>query len=343
MTEFKPQAAIYTPQDAARYGMQAIKKVSAQKMRGLKLEIAEIRDYFAPVMPGQVAAIIAQTSHYKSGFMHFWERSAAEQLIAENREDESIIHVSVEECIEEQIFLEFARESGEDAGRMAHGIVQDWGRLEAAAMRVELIPIYRVGDSLARPEDLQNLYLSNIIKAIKELTGGQVTGNQIKPAAIFVDYLQALPFDPEVKGTGGDYANQRRLQVRQDVYRLRQAAALFNCPVVVAVQAKQRLDGAPSSDFQMPGIYDGEESSSIAQRCDRIIQLWMPKMTHSVGAEVEYKNIKFTVGEDVLWVKVGKQRGGFPSGKSWMCRVKFAKNEIAPDAFFKRGVDEKGA
>ena len=55
-------------------------------------------------------------------------------------------------------------------------------------------------------------------------------------------------------------------------------------------------------------------------------------MTHAVGTPIEYKNIAFTVAENLLWVKVGKQRGGFPSGRSWMCRVDFAHNNIAPEA-----------
>lgn len=332
-------AAIFTPQEAARYALGTIKKAIEQQRRGLKLDIAEIRDYLAPVMPGQVLAVVAQTSHYKTGFFHFWERTAAKQLIAEKRENESIIHVSVEECIEEQIYLEFANESGEDAGRLAHGIVQDWSKLEQAAIRIEQIPIYRIGDSLARPDEMQNLTLSNILRSVKELTEGRVTGNPIIPAALFVDYLQALPFDPEVRGVGRDYGEQRRLQVRQDIYRLRKAAAWLNCPVIVAVQAKQHLDGAPSKNIQIPGIYDGEESSSIAQRCDRIIQLWMPKMNHAVGTLVEFKNLSFNVAENMLWIKVGKQRGGFPSGKGWMCRIDFATNTIAPDARMSKGIN----
>jgi len=333
MTQFRASTAIFTPQEAARYGLEAIRKTAAQKARGLRLDIAEIRDYFAPVMPGQLCAVIAQTSHYKSGFLHFWERATAHQLIDEMRNDESIIHISVEECVEEQIFLEFARESGENAGKLAHGIVQDWSKLEQAAIQVETIPIYRVGDSLARPEDMQNLYLSNIIRAIKELVDGKVTGQPIIPAALFVDYLQAMPFDPETKGSTTEYGAKRRLQVREDIYRLRQAAAYFTCPVVVAVQAKQRLEGAPSGSIQIPGIYDGEESSSIAQRSDRIIQLWMPKMTHAIGSTVSDKGLEFTVTDNMLWIKIGKQRGGFPSGKSWRCYINFERNQIAPSAF----------
>jgi hypothetical protein len=330
MRTIDTNVAIYTPQEAARYGLDAIHRMKNQKMRGLDLNIADIRDYFAPILPGQLGVIIAQTSHYKSGFLHFWERESAKQLIEENRVNESIIHISVEECIEEQIFLEFARESGEDAGNLARGEVQDWSRLESAAIYVETVPIYRIGDSIARSEEFQNLYLSNIIRSLRDLIDGKITGSKIKPAAIFVDYLQALPFDPEVKGAGGAYSDQRRLQVRQDIYRLRQASTFFDCPVVVAVQAKQHLDGAPSKDIQIPGIYDGEESSGIAQRADRIIQLWMPKMTHSTGSFIELNNNSIQVMQNTLFIKVGKQRGGFPSGKCWHCMIDFNKNNICP-------------
>jgi replicative DNA helicase len=329
--QFDTGVAIYTPQEAARYGLDAIHRMVGMKMRGLNLNIAEIRDYLAPVMPGQLCVVLAQTSNYKSGFLHFWEREAAKQLIEENRLNESIIHISVEECVEEQIFLEFARESGEDAGHLARGIVQDWSKLEAAAIYIETVPIYRIGDSLSRSEEFQSLYLSNIIRSLKDLVEGKITGSVIKPAAIFVDYLQALPFDPEVKNAGGAYQEQRRLQVRQDTYRLRQAANFFDAPVIVAVQAKQHLEGAPSKDIQIPGIYDGEESSSIAQRSDRIIQLWMPKMTHTTGMNLEYNNLKFEVRHNTLFIKIGKQRGGFPSGKTWQCFIDFDKNNIAPE------------
>jgi hypothetical protein len=207
--------------------------------------------------------------------------------------------------------------------------VQDWSKLEQAAVRVGQIPIYRIGESIARAEDMPKLYLSNMIRSLVDLVDGKVSGEKIKPAAIFFDYLQAFPIDPEIQANG-DVNTQRRLQVRSDLYRLRQAAAYFDCPVVVAIQAKQFLDGAAGKDWQVPGIYDGEESSSIAQRSDRIIQLWMPKQTHPIGYEINHKAVSFTVTENIIVLKVGKQRGGLPSGRSWMLQVDFAKNEIAP-------------
>ena len=326
--KFDPKTAIYTPQQVATYGMTAVQNARDNALRGLGINIAEIRDYFAPVMPGQVCAIVAQTSHYKSGFLHFVEHQAAQQLIQENRENEILIHVSVEECVEEQAFLEFARESDEDPGKLARGQVQDWNKLMAAAIRVGNVPIYRIGDSLARAEDMPKLYMSNMIRSIKTLAE-DVLDWKPKVAGLFFDYLQAFPIDPEIGKTSTDI--QRRLQVRSDIFRLRQAAAYFKAPVYVAVQAKQHLDGA-HPPIMLPGIYDGEESSSIAQRCDRVISLWMPKLTHSVGTRIQEGAFDFTVEENILWLKVCKQRGGLPSGKAWMCRIDFRSNTIAPEA-----------
>lgn len=335
MKEFSPDKAVYTPAEVSRYTQEWIEQIEQKKDRAIQIGIPTLRNYFAPLMPGQICAVIAQTSHYKSGFLHAWERSIALELMKNGRDDEILIHVSVEESVEEQGILHLAIESGEDSERLARGEVQDWSKLRQAAIRIGTIPIYRIGDALARPEDLPNLYLSNMIKAVEYVQSkGDPKLFDWKPkiAGIFVDYLQAMPFDPEHRVPGND---QRRLQVRDDIYRLRQAAHRFDCPVIVAVQAKQHLDGAPSETFQLPGIYDGEESSSIAQRSDRIICLWMPKMSAAVGTTIEFKNVSFTVAENLLFVKVAKQRGRLPSGKTFKCRIDFQNGTILEESQYK--------
>lgn len=321
---FDPGTAIYTPAEVSTYAVQQVRFIEANKHRALKFFVPGIDDYFAPLLPGQVCAVIAQTSNYKSGFLHAWEYAAANQLMQENRADEIIVHVSVEEPVEEQAYLMFGIETGEDAGEIARGNVQDWKRLHQAAMRIGTVPIYRIGDSLARAEDFPNLYLSNMIRAIKYMQT-KLLDRGLKIASLFFDYLQAFPFDPEVKRTRRDA--QRRLQVREDIYRLRQAAALFDAPVIVGVQAKQMLNSAHKAMY-IPGIYDGEESSAIAQRCDRIIQLWMPKMNWPVGEIIDYGDINYQVDENLLFLKVGKQRGRLPSGKTYKCRIDFQHNKI---------------
>lgn len=317
----------YTPQQVATYGLNAVENIIKNTQRGVKIAVPELGKYFAPVMPGQICAVIAQTHHYKSGFLHFVEHELAMQLIEEQRQDEIIVHVSVEEGVEEQAFLEFARYCGEDAGKIASGNIQDWGKLREAAVHVGNIPIYRIGDSLARAEDTPSLHMGNMVKAIEYMVNDLLDWKP-KIAALFFDYLQAFPLDPDIRKAGID--GQRRLQVREDIYRLRKAAAHFNCPVFVAVQAKQHMDGC-KPPIMIPGIYDGEESSSIAQRCDRILTLWMPAKTNSLGEHISFKGREFAVEEPMLWIKVAKQRGGFPSGAVFPCLINFKTNKITLD------------
>jgi hypothetical protein len=324
--EFNPATAIYTPSEVATYGKRAIEEIKQNQERALKFFIPGIADYFAPMLPGQLCGVIAQTSNYKTGFLYAWQEFAAKQLEAEGRTDEIIIHVSVEETIEEQAYLLLGIETGEDAGDLAQGQVQDWDRLEQAAVKIGTIPIYRIGDSLARADEFHNLYLSNMARAIMYLRDEILEGKK-KIAAIFWDYLQAFPYDPEVQRYGNKEA-QRRLQVREDIYRLKRAHAVLKCPGVVAVQAKQILSDTANKSMYIPGKYDGEESSAIGQRLQRIISLWMPKNNWPVGQKIDYGDLTYTVEESLLWVKVCKQQGRLPSGRGWPCRVDFQRNRI---------------
>jgi hypothetical protein len=105
-------------------------------------------------------------------------------------------------------------------------------------------------------------------------------------------------------------------------------ANYFECPVIVGIQAKQHLSGNAGQNMMLPGVYDGEETSSIGQRFDRLLSLWMPKMTHTVGDWLEHGNIRFEVDEETLWMKVLKQRGGLPSGRAWRCRIDFNQGTV---------------
>jgi replicative DNA helicase len=326
MPEFDPKTAIYSPSEFATYGLEAIKNKENTAFKAIPLGIPMIEDYFAPVHPGQTVGIVGQTSHYKSGFLHYVEHQAAMELNKMGRTEECIVHISVEECVEEQAFLELSRYSGESMGGLARGDVQDWNKLEAASYKVSNIPIYRIGDSLARSEDIPNLYLTNIIKSLRHV----VKEMNLKIAMIALDYLQALPIDPEMKGF--DVEAQRRLQVRSDAYRLRSIASQFHCPVWVAVQAKQKLNMVNDRGVSplIPSMYDAEESSSIAQRFDRLIGLWFPARSYPIGTKVRMGSWEYIVDEDTLMVKINKQRGGLPAGRTYECKIDFSNNMIVP-------------
>ena len=208
---FDPKRAVYTPPEVSTYGLSAIRSIKERSRRALALGIGKVDDYFAPLLPGELAAVIAQTSNYKSGFLHCIEKHAAQQIQREKR-NEILIHVSVEESIEQQAFYMLAREAGENAGRLARGDVLDWNKLNSAATFVGTVPIYRIGESLARAEDFPYLSISNMIRAIRTISDGKVTNEKRPIAGLFFDYLQAFPIDNETANKS-KLETQRRLQV----------------------------------------------------------------------------------------------------------------------------------
>lgn len=327
-----PRRAVHTPAETARLTVQRIERMAQNKHRRIPFDLfPEIEAYFADLMPGELCGVLAQTSNYKTGLITLWERDTAHKLRAQGREDEVIFHVDTENAVETLGMMEVSRLSGHSVPDLSRGNVRDWGKVIRAADKIAGIEIYRIAASLGR-DDVPDLYLSNIYRAIHHAVSGKLYDRPLKPAAIFVDYLQALPLDPEVKRSTKDLDKQRRLQVREDVYRLRRMANHFDCPVVMGVQAKQVLQWHPGPNMMIPGIFDGEETSAIAQRLDRYLSLWMPKMTHTVGDSLQHGKVRFEVSENTLWIKVLKQRGGLPSGRAWMCSIDYDKQTISKEA-----------
>jgi hypothetical protein len=327
---------IYSPHDAAMLGYKQAQKAAEHSQFGIELDIKgtdpAIKDYFAPLLPWEICAVQAQTSNGKTYFTNWWERQIAAQLKRQGR-DEIIIHVSLEESIEAMAFQDYGRILGQKPADFARGNFTDWARMQWAMSQIDGVPVWRIGDSAERPIDAPELYLSNIYRAIRELVEGKITGEPWKPAVVIVDYLQALPIDPEVRQATRD--NQRRLQVAQDVFRLREMTTHLQCPVIVPLQAKQSLEGN-NAPLMIPGVYDGMETSTIATRFDRILSLWMPKTTNIVDSTVANKDgtISFTVKENQAFLKVNKQRGGLPAGRVWELRIDYEKQEYQ-DVYYK--------
>lgn len=324
--------AVNTPAETARKTVARIKKMEAERERAMPLQLPQIGNYFAALTPGELCGVLAQTSNYKTSFKAWWERNLAAHLKHQGREDEVIFHIDTENAVETLGVTEAARLSNHSVADLSRGNVRDWAEIIIAADKIADIEIYRIASSLGR-DDVPDLYLSNIYRAIRLATSGELYGRELKPACIFVDYLQALPLDPEVKRSTRDKDKQRRLQVRDDVYRLRRMANHFACPVVMGVQAKQKLGWHPGPNMMLPGIYDGEETSAIAQRIDRYISLWMPKMTHTIGDSLKHGKMRFEVKENTLFLRVVKQRGGLPSGRIWQLEIDYKAQEIyLPDS-----------
>lgn len=321
--------AVYTPQEVSTLGLSEIRRAEMNRSRVVPLHVPIIDDYFYALRPGEICAVQAQTHNFKSGFISAWEAFLAEELVRAGREDEIIIHVDFETVIEQQAAGLYTRYTGLPVASIMRGDFVDWGLLLAKEPQVASTPIFRIGVSLGREGfDFEDMYLANVFSAIDYIVGDNnaVLGRPLTVAAIFLDYLQAFPFDPTV--ARAPIEMQRRLQVREDVYRCRSAAKRYNCPIVVGLQAKQHLEGIPHKNLLIPGIYDGKETSDIGERFDRIISLWLPKTTHAVGEFLEYPEGSFLVTESIAWVRVNKQRGGMPSGRYWMVDIDYTTGNM---------------
>lgn len=327
---------IYAPNEVSNLGYAQAKKAAEHSMFGIELDIKgtdpAVKDYFAPLLPWEICAVQAQTSNGKTYFTNWWERQIVDQLKRQGR-DEIIIHVSLEESIEAMAFQDYGRILQQKPADFARGSYTDWSKMLWAKTQIDGIPIWRIGDSADRPEDAPELTLSNIYRAIRELVSGEVTGEKWKPAVVIVDYLQALPIDPEVKQANRH--EQRRLQVATDVFRLREMTKHLQCPIIVPLQAKQDLDGN-NPPYMIPGTYDGMETSAIATRFDRIISLWMPKTSYLINSVISDKDktSSFIVKENQAFLKVNKQRGGLPAGRVWELAIDWDRQEYT-DVYYK--------
>lgn len=313
---------IFSPHQVGMLGKSTARRASDNAQFGIGLNVpgTDIGGYFAALLPWEICLVQGQTSSGKTEFTAWWERQIAAQLQAQKR-DEIIIHVHYEESLEAIALQEYGRILKRRPADFAGGKFTEWSKMDWAMTEIDKIPVWRIGDSAERPDDAPDLTLSNVYRSIQELLAGNVTGEKFKPAIVIVDYLQIIPFDPELKVSGEK--DKRRLQVGNDVARLRKMTTHLQCPIIIPGQAKQKLEGN-NPPMMIPGVYDGVETYEIATRFDRILSLWRPKMTHVVGSEITSPDgVKYTVTENLAFIKVNKQRGGLPSGRVWPMKVNY--------------------
>lgn len=314
---------IYTPAETATAAIEHTAFMKETAGAALFIPIDKVGSYVAPIRPGQMAGILGQSSHYKTGFIRFIERENA-KVLRRKKEKGVLFHVSTEEDIEEMGSYELSVHAEESPYDLAVGKVKDWNNLMRKAIsEMSTLPIFRIATSLHRDSgEYSDLYLSNILREL-EFAIHQMG---LVLAGVMVDYLQALPYDPEVRKE--KVSDQRRLQVREDAYRLRDACKYFRAPFVVGLQAKQKLDGAVSSQIQIPGQYDIHESSDVTMRMDRIISIWLPHRTHPAGRTIKLGSLDLKVTEDMFFIRPVKQRGNLPAGAIFECSVDYYKNVI---------------
>jgi hypothetical protein len=299
-----PKAFIFdmpTGIDATRNHQQFMRE---NEHMALAFPIPELQYYFHPVYPGEQATIFAESHNYKTGFMDFWASHAAQRM-AETQAKAVIIKINTEDAIETLVTSEIARHGGGKLDDLSSGIIKDENEYIHAEVVAGSLPIVHIGESLGMDDSNAGmLYLSNIIRLI-DFVRKSYFAEPVQIAAIFLDYIQSLPLDPEFR-PNAHMEQTRRLQVIQDETRIRRAAKYFSCPVIMAAQSRE-LDKTKMS-LRMPGYYDIQESTFVSQRSDRLYALALPKMSSNPGTILDIGPVSFKVNEEQLWIKCHKQK-----------------------------------
>lgn len=302
---------VVTPAEMGVLGKEAIESLHNNRDRMIPLLLPGMDTYFAPLEPGSLTVVQAQTHNGKSWFMRKWSERLVRYLQDKNSDD-IIVWVDTEITANYLAMNQMLATAGMRYSDVIYRNTLDMRALLQAAVSVSRQPVYTIATRLGR--DGSEVHLTNIRNGLKMLTDGRVDGVKHRIAVVFIDYLQSLPLDPVVSRQL-DLSNQRRLQVSRDVDTARVIGSVNNCPVVLGVQSRQILDRTEASGaLALPGMYDGQESANIAQRTDRMLSLAVAARNFGKGKTLQYHGHSWTVRDNMMFVRVLKQRGDFPAG-----------------------------
>lgn len=307
----------YTPQEVAAYTLEEIQRRRDNQRRSIPMGVPAIDKRMKPLRPGELITIIARPSNYKSGFAQWWARRIAQEIV-EAEGDEVVVYGTTEMSIEELGIYDLAVGARLDASAVADGNVSDeeMSQLEAASLQRAALPLWLVGHSMARRKKRVSISILTIEKALYWIEDHM----DFRARVVFLDYMNLMQSERK-PGQMSD----RRMDCTDLVRAAKDMALAMGCPVVMLAQAKRECD---DRDWQLPQMADGMETAAIEQFSDKIISLWMPKVSEAVGGTIETPDREqLVVSENMLLMGLVKQKNG-PAGGYFVLGVDFEQNEI---------------
>lgn len=309
MSNLQTEAFVFDAPTGIERSRENRKDMQENAHLALKFPVEDLRYYFHPTMPGKVTVVQAQSHNFKTEFLNYWADTAAKELANETRRG-VIIKINVEDAVEGLVEADIARQGGGNLDDISMGVIKDEAEFIRAETLVGQLPIVYIGESLGMDDsNAALLYLSNIFRLI-DYVRNKHFAEPTPIAGIFIDYIQALPLDPEHR-TNRNMQETRRSQVMKDMDRIKQAAKYFSCPVVLAAQSKQDDDlSTANKAMKIPGYWDVQESSYVPQRADFMYSLWIEKQHYHPGAMIGGKDDPFNYpcSDKRLWVKSLKHK-----------------------------------
>lgn len=290
---------LHTSNDVARYTIELIEQRKGQQDSKFRSGIAPLDRHMNPWLPGELIFVLAYTSHGKTSLLQAMTRNVVKQLQSRDIQDRVAIYASWETLVEELGLYDLASMTGIEGTQAWYGdyTAEQAVKLQQAAMKRAAMPLWVLGYSIRRKRLSRPMTIPNIGEALHIME--EEYG--MRPAAIFVDYLQIIK--PERA-----YPD-KRIEILNIVDSLRDLARNTCAPVIVACQAGRQV---LRREFKLPDIGDGAETARIEQDADKVLAMWYACKTEPVGTRLPVLNIE--VDDNLMIMGIHKQRHG-ASGK----------------------------
>lgn len=312
---------VYSPNEAANEALATIEERRTQIGAGIRTGLSSLDNCLNPIRPGQICGVIGRTSNYKTGFMQFWARAAARQIIGDKELGQAVFYITWEQAVEELLAMDMATAASISATDIYQGRVSDdqMLKLREAAFQRTGLPLWIIGHSIREGKSRPPLTLSMVAQAF-ELVRKEYG---LTPRAVYMDYLQLI------QNEQGEQDMDRRTKVGRDIQRSKDMTIAMQCPVILGTQANRESYG---NAWGVPGIKDSMESAYFHYTMDAMVGVWLPKTNCDIGSCVDMRDgrekRRLEVTKNLLIVQVLKQKMG-DAGDAFPFYVDLTKNFVA--------------
>lgn len=230
------------------------------KYPGIPFGVPVIDRHVIPIRPGNFVALIGRPGSAKSSVCAYLARQEAKRIVERGKQlEEAVVYVTWESSAEE-LEAFFQADDKVSVSDIA------WGRADLEYMREKAqsranLPIWVIGHGIGRAgKKAPRMTIEAVLGGIRTMEDEY----HVKPRLLIFDYVQLMPVPS---------AKERVEQVSEAAILIKELAGQLAVPAIAAVQARQEVDRSAS---KIPGMDDGQWSSSITQTADKAFALMRP-------------------------------------------------------------------
>lgn len=287
---------VYTSAELADHHVKLAEKIQAEP--GITWGIDLIDRRVIPMRGGDVTLICARPGMGKSTIMAYLAREEAKRIRQRNTEDrETVIYATWEGTVDAIYAAIIAGQGGYSSTDYYWGRV-DIEDIKRNVVRHGAMPIMMLGFSTLRQQAAPRMTLTRLLEAVESIE----EDFGLHPTLVCLDYLQLIPHDS---------ATDRIDQVSEAIIGAKMLGMQIDVPFVLGAQASRRVDGY---GIKLPTMSDVQWSSQAEQHADKLLGLWRPAQTETLGADgrppmIEVDGRQYEANKRLLVLRMLKQRG----------------------------------